>query len=265
MFYGLIEGSVSIPSGKENYISFGRGKKNLVIIQGLNVRDLAGSGASLANMYKIFAKEYRVYFFDRRLVVKEGLSINDLAEDIYHAMKELKIESADVLGISQGGMIGMTLALEHPEVVNKLVLGVTSSRPNETLKNVVGKWANCARNKDYITINKDSLELLYTQEYLKKYRFLMPLVVRLVKPADFDRFAILSSSILNFDCYDRLNEIKCPVLVLGGKRDRITTGKASEEIAEKLGCEIYMYDEYGHAAYDEAKDFNKRVYDFLAK
>lgn len=27
MFYGLIEGSVSIPSGKENYISFGRGKR----------------------------------------------------------------------------------------------------------------------------------------------------------------------------------------------------------------------------------------------
>ena len=71
--------------------------------------------------------------------------------------------------------------------------------------------------------------------------------------------------ILDFDCYDRLNEIKCPVLVLGGEQDKITTGEASIEIAEKLNCEIHMYPKYGHAAYEEAKDFNKRVYDFLMK
>ena len=37
----------------------------------------------------------------------------------------------------------------------------------------------------------------------------------------------------------------------------ITTGNASVEIADKLDCEIHMYPEYGHAAYDEAKDFIK--------
>ena len=40
---------------------------------------------------------------------------------------------------------------------------------------------------------------------------------------------------------------------------------ASEEIAEKLGCELYLYDNLGHAAYEEAKDFNKRAYAFFAK
>ena len=40
-------------------------------------------------------------------------------------------------------------------------------------------------------------------------------------------------------------------------------GIASKEIAEKLGCEIYMYEKLGHAAYEEAKDFNNRVYAFL--
>ena len=39
----------------------------------------------------------------------------------------------------------------------------------------------------------------------------------------------------------------------------------STEIAEKLGCEIYMYDNLGHAAHEEAKDFNKRVMEFLDK
>ena len=106
---------------------------------------------------------------------------------------------------------------------------------------------------------------MYTENYLCKYKLLMPLLVRLIKPKDFDRFAILASAILDFDCYDRLNEIKCPVLVLGGDKDMITTSGASVEIANKLNCEIYMYSEYGHAAYDEAKDFNSRIYDFLSK
>ena len=62
MFYGVIECNVDIPSGKLNYVAFGKGKKNLIIIQGLNVRDIKGTGVSLALLYKIFAKDYKVYF-----------------------------------------------------------------------------------------------------------------------------------------------------------------------------------------------------------
>ena len=127
MLYGLIESSVDIPSGKLNYVAFGNGQKNLIIIQGLNVRDLKGVGASLALMYKIFAKDYKVYFFDRRTNVKEGLTNWDLAEDIYCAMEVLNIKLVDVFGVSQGGMIAMALTLEHPKCINKLVLGATRS------------------------------------------------------------------------------------------------------------------------------------------
>ena len=130
MFYGLKEGKINIPSGDLNYISFGKGKRNLIIIQGLNVRDIKGAGASLALMYKMFVKDYKVWFFDRRTVVRDGLTNWDLAEDIYDAMNALNIESADVFGVSQGGMIALALTLEHRERVSKLVLGVTSSRVN---------------------------------------------------------------------------------------------------------------------------------------
>lgn len=265
MFYKLVENAVDINSGKLNYVSFGKGSKNLIIIQGLSARDIKGAGVSLALMYKKFAKDYRVYFFDRRTVVKEGLTNWDLANDIYNAMEALNIENADVFGVLQGGMIAMALTLEHPEKVGKLVLGVTSSRANDNIKKVVGNWINCAYNKDHITINKETFSLMYTKKYLRKYKIFMPLLVRLIKPKNFERFRVLASAILSFDCYDRLSEIKNPVLVLGGDKDRITTGPASIEIAEKLNCEIHMYPEYGHAAYDEAKDFNNRIYEFLMR
>ena len=265
MFYGLRESFVDIPNGQLNYVAFGTGHKNLIIIQGLNVRDLSGAGLSLALMYKSFANDYRVYFFDRRVNVSEGLTNWELAEDIYCAMNALKIHIADVYGVSQGGMIAMALTLNHPECINKLVLAVTSARANDNIKKVVSKWIECAHKKDYITINKDTFAMMYTEKYLRKYKLFMPFIIRMIKPKDFHRFAILASAILSFDCYDRLNEIKCPVLVLGGEKDKITTGRASVEIADKLDCEIYMYPQYGHAAYEEAKDFNQRIYDFLSK
>ena len=35
------------------------------------------------------------------------------------------------------------------------------------------------------------------------------------------------------------------------------------QLAEKLGCPVHVYEALGHAAYEEAKDFNERVYVFL--
>lgn len=264
MLWRLVEDAVDIPSGRLNYVSFGRGQKNLIIIQGLNVRDIKGTGAFLALAYRGFAKDYRVWFFDRRTAVSDGLTNWDLAEDIYLAMRALNIESADVFGVSQGGMIALALALEHPECVGKAVLAVTACRANENIKKTVSRWVSCAEIKDSVTVNRETFSLMYTDAYLKRYRFFMPLLVRWVKPKDFNRFAILASAILDFDCYDRLSELKCPVLVLGGAQDKITTAEASVEIAERLNCEIYMYPEYGHAVYEEAADFNSRVYDFLS-
>jgi len=91
----------------------------------------------------------------------------------------------------------------------------------------------------------------------------MPLLTVLQKPKDVRRFIILARACLSCNTYEILDRIKCPVLVLGGGRDQVLGGEASVELAEKLGCRIHMYDDLGHAAYEEAKDFNRVVYDFL--
>ena len=66
--------------------------------------------------------------------------------------------------------------------------------------------------------------------------------------------------------YEKLDKIQCPVLVVGAREDKVVTGEASEEIARKLGCELYMYDDMGHGVYQEMeKDFNQRIYNFLKK
>lgn len=48
-----------------------------------------------------------MYFFDRRHDISEGFSIWDIADDTENAMNQLGVDSADFLGVSQGGMISM--------------------------------------------------------------------------------------------------------------------------------------------------------------
>ena len=263
MLFDAKEQTLTMKNIEMDYITFGNGTKPLLMIQGLNTRDIKGAAVTLAMMYKIFARDYKVYLFDRRKNLPEKITVRELAADIALAMDKLGIKNADVFGVSQGGMIAQYLAIDRPDLVNKLVLAVTLSKNNETVENVIGNWIHMTGQADWKSLVNDMAVKMYSDAYIRKYKMMMPLLTVLQKPKDVKRFIILAKACLTCDTYEELDKIKCPVLVIGGAKDKIVTGKASEEIAEKLGCEIYMYEELGHAAYEEAKDFNQRVYEFF--
>lgn len=263
MLYNAKESKVRVNDMDIDYISFGSGKKALIMIQGLNTRGIKGSALPLAYMYRIFAKDYKVYLFDRRPDVKEGITVKEVAEDIAVAMDNLGITNADILGVSQGGMIAQYLAIDRPDLVNKLVLAFTLSRNNDKVVSAIETWVELVEKGKMKQLIVDMAERMYSESYLKMYRPFLPLLTAIQKPTNVQRFVILANSCLTCNTYDVLNEIKCPVLVIGGQKDKIVGGEASIEIAEKLGCKIHMYDELGHAAYEEANDFNSIVYEFL--
>ena len=262
-WYYAKESKLNIANMQFDYITFGSGAKPLIMIQGLNTRSIKGAAFSLAYMYRIFAKDYTVYLFDRRSTVHDGITVRDMASDIAMAMDALGIRNADVFGVSQGGMIAQYLALDRPDLVNKLVLAVTLSKNNETVTQVIHGWIDMAEQGAMKQLVADMAEKMYSKAYVKRYRLLMPLLTVLQKPRDVNRFVILAKSCLTCDTYECLIEIKCPTLVVGGGQDKVVGGAAAKEIAEKMGCRLHTYDHLGHAAYEEAKDFNQIVYDFL--
>lgn len=263
MFFGAGNYTLKINDTKMDYACFGKGKKPLIMIPGLSLKRVKGSALPLAFMYRCFVKDYRVYVFDRREEIPEGYTVKDIADDIAYAMEALHIGKADIFGVSQGGMIAQYLALEYPQLVNKLVLAVTLSRENETLRNVIGNWIRLTEEEDFNALVSDIMNNMYSEKYLKKYNIFLPVLSKVGKPKDPDRFIRLAKACVTCDTYESLEQIKCPVFVIGGKQDKIVTGEASEEIAEKLGCEIYMYEDLGHSAYEEAGDFNSRIIHFL--
>ena len=265
MLYNLTEGKISINGMDTDYISFGKGQRPLIMIQGLNTNGIKGAGLGLAFSYSIFAKDFKVYLFDRRPILHEKISVEEMAEDIASAMDSLGLKNACVLGVSLGGMIAQYLAIERPDLVSRLVLAVTLSRTNDIVTECINGWVDMTEKEDYKTLVSDMAEKMYSDKYLRQYKPMLPLLTIMQKSKDKERFITLAKSCLSCETYSELENIKCPTLVIGGGQDKIVGREATIEIAEKLKCECHIYENLGHACYEEAGDFNKRVYDFFTK
>lgn len=249
-----------------NHIKFGNGDKNFVIIPGLSIHSIMGLADAIKDAYKIFAEDYTVYVFDRKEDVEEGYSIKDMADDTAAAMKEFGISGAYILGVSQGGMIAQLIAMDYPKLVKKLVLASTLSKSNETFTDMGSRWIELARKKDERELIESFVDNIYSDKTLASYRDVLISSNLGITDKEYERFIILTSACKTFNSYDRLKEIKCPVLVIGAKEDKVVTAKGSEEIADKLGCEIYLYGEgYGHGVYDEAEDYKQRCLEFFER
>ena len=133
--FGIKNGCLQTDGFEMDYIRFGTGAKTLILLPGLGdgLQTVRGLALPMALLYRVFMKEYTVYSFSRRRDLPDGHTTRDMARDQKQAMDALGIPAADVVGVSMGGMIAQHLAADYPEMVGKLVLVVTSVRPNPIL------------------------------------------------------------------------------------------------------------------------------------
>lgn len=256
---------LQLKTGGMNYIRFGKGRKNFIIVPGVGdgLKTVKGMAMPFALLYRRMAKDFTVYVFSRRTLLAPHTDTREMAADLNEAMDALGLSDACVLGVSQGGMIAQWLAIDHPDKVERLVLAVTLARPNRTIRSVISRWSKMASRRDYKAIMLDTANRSYSEKRRRKARILYGLLGNIGRPKSFERFLIQAGSCLTHRAYDELPCITCPVLVIGGSDDRIVTGKASAEIADRIpGSRLYMYEGLGHGLYEEAPDFLDRVMDF---
>lgn len=256
--------TVEFDGNEMNYLVFGSGEKSFVVLPGLSIHTVMGLGEAVAKSYSRFTTEYTVYLFDRSAFLKEGYTIKDLADDTAKAMKALGIEGADIYGISQGGMIALSLAVYYPELCNRVIVASTLARTNDTFESVINNWIKLAEEKDEEGLLLSFIEDVYSENGVSAYKDVLLESNRGITDEEYERFIILANSCLNYDIYDDLDRVVSPVLVLGAEGDKVMTVNGPVEIGEKLGCSMCIYPkEYGHAVYDEAKDIKSRILEFL--
>jgi pimeloyl-ACP methyl ester carboxylesterase len=132
------------------YACIGNGERNLVIFGGLEFRHKPPSGIMLrmsTGYLRGLADSYKIYIVNRRPGLPPGYSLSDMSDDYAVMIKNELGGVADIIGVSTGGTIAQHFAIDHPDLVRRLVLAMTGFRLTEEAKELQMKVADLARKR----------------------------------------------------------------------------------------------------------------------
>ncbi|MFZ5825246.1 MAG: alpha/beta fold hydrolase [Bacillota bacterium] len=187
-------------------------------------------------------------------------SMHDLADDIYRFARAVGIERATVVGHSMGGGVAQQLTVEHPALVERLVLlnsaepaGLQTppekyaqieamARQPETVKMVLGMMAPTApKDEFYARVMEESVAKSAGSWIRGGYAL--------------DRMNLV----------EQVGSIAVPVLILFGQKDILITPEMMERTHRQIpGSVLEMWPEVGHSAnLEDPERFTQRLLAFM--
>jgi len=236
---------------------------------------IGGLGSQLhswATQVPVYSQHYKVVVFDNRGAGKSdkpeaGYSTQDMAKDTASLMDELGIERAHIVGKSMGGMIGQWLAIDHPDKVNKLVMGCSSASRDEVGNEILRMGRDIATNLGPKAVWLMALYLGYTREYIEEN---IATIKQAMSSVPDDPEALKGYIGQSFACeghntVSELGQITSPTLVMLGETDLIASPKRSEQLAELIpNSRLKIFPKVGHGFWRERqREVDDLVLDFL--
>ena len=193
---------------------------------------------ALATKYRVIAVDTRGH--SQTEDKGDKFTYDLFAADMNALLNKLNVDSANIVGWSDGGNTGLIMAMKYPKKVKKLV--------------TMGAVIFC----DSTVVSQDLLnELKFGIEELKNAK---------TKQEKNDlKKALLLRDEPNYKFPD-LKAIKCPVLVMAGEKDLVKIGHTKQIAANIPKGELYIAPSYSHYFPQEnPAEFNRVVMEFLAK
>ncbi len=201
--------------------------------------------------------------------VRTPYDLSDMADDAVGLLDHLGLDSAHVMGVSMGGMIGQTLAVEHPDRVRSLV-SIMSSTGRRTvgwqhprlLPELLGRTGG---REGYVEGSAAFWRLIGSPAYPKADED-----VRAQAEATWDRgfsaggimrqmLAILSQP----NREPHLRGVRVPVTVVHGLADRMVHVSGGRATAQSVhGSELLLVEGMGH---DVPRELHGTVLDVVRR
>jgi 3-oxoadipate enol-lactonase len=194
-------------------------------------------------------------------------SLEQLADDLHGLLAVAGVERPHFVGLSMGGMIGMTYALRHPGALRSLALCDTSSRiPREA----AATWADrirIAETQGMEPLVQPTLKRWFTEAFLSRPGPVVDRVADMIRRTPAQGYAGCCHAIPKIDLTDRLAAIDCPIQVIVGEQDIGTPVAMSEAIHQAVrGSELVVIPNASHLSnLEQPEAFNRALLDFLAR
>jgi pimeloyl-ACP methyl ester carboxylesterase len=227
------------------YATYGEGKPLILLHGGLGNADYWG------NQVPEFAKQYRVIVVDSRGHGRssrsdEPFSYELMASDVVALMDRLNIHQAPLVGWSDGGIIGLDIAMKRPARLDKLFAFGANYNPS-------GLRADVADSKVFNAYIEKA-----GQDYAKLSK----------TPTEYEAFlAAISEMWATQPNYapEQLKAITVPTVIAAGAHDEGIKQEHTKEMAELIpGATLLIMPDLSHfAMWQDPAQFNKAVLDFL--
>jgi pimeloyl-ACP methyl ester carboxylesterase len=175
------------------------------------------------------------------------ISYEVMASDVLGLMDHLGIDKADLVGWSDGGIIGLEIALTHPERLNK----------------VVAYGANFDPTGVRLDIGTNDYFNAYIEAASAEYQEISP------EPERWDEFLGNISNMWATEpnyTEEQLRSITTPFLILDGAKEEAIDLNQTKLMALLIpAAELEIMPETGHfALFEQPEEFSQIVLDFLA-
>jgi pimeloyl-ACP methyl ester carboxylesterase len=170
-----------------------------------------------------------------------------MASDVLALMDHLQIAKASIVGWSDGGIIGLEIAIHHPERLNK----------------VVAYGANFDPSGVRLDVGTNPIFNAYIERASADYKALSP------APERWDEFlaniGTMWATLPNYT-EEQLKSITTPFLILDGAREEAIDLNQTKLMALLIpGAELMIMPDTGHfAMFEQPEEFNQIVLDYLA-
>lgn len=216
-------------------------------------------GPTIAQTFRTVCFDYRGTGSSRS---EYGLwSTSSFAQDAAHVLAAINIQSAHVYGTSMGGRVAQMLAIEHPHVVDRLVLACTSpggaiavERNNQVRHRLADPDPNARR--------RAMIDLFYTPEWGRTQTH-STLFGDDSMTARASQLHLRVSA--QHDASQRLNDIVAPTLVLHGSDDLMAPVENAATIGQRIPrCLVEITTGGRHGFFDEFSNaVTPRLLEFL--
>lgn len=173
--------------------------------------------------------------------------MDDLGRDVLALLDRLGVERFSFCGLSIGGMVGMWLASEAPERIERLVLCCTSARfePPEA-------WSDRARTVRESGVGEISAAVLdrwFTPAFHKSRPDLVKWAGRMLRDTPAEGYAGCCEAIRDADLRERLGGIQAPTLVIAGADDPAVPVDKAELIRDSIpDARLVVIEQAAHLA-----------------
>ena len=198
--------------------------------------------AHFSTFFKVINIDLRGYGYSDKPAIPTTMT--DLCDDVVAVCRQEGVREALFLGVSVGGVMGLQLGLDHPELFKALILVGCSSMPGDRYQSRIDGYMKQGVAEFHIQHLTDLVSKDFPQSKIGRY--LLGMQTEMDSKLRASAIAEIFHALQNRDLTARLLELKMPVLIMNGEFDNSL--KRSEEMSTKIaGAEHRTILGAGHA------------------